>query len=74
VVVRRPARIERAASREGEGAGYPEVPVEPVEPPMFGQFAFVAGVFVAGVVVDGVDVDAVRLAELLDMVDEVPAA
>jgi hypothetical protein len=41
---------------------------------MFGQFAFVAGVFVAGVVVDGVDVDAVRLAELLDMVDEVPAA
>jgi hypothetical protein len=71
VVVRRPARIERAASREGEGAGYPEVLVEP---PMFGQFAFVAGVFVAGVVVEGVDVDAVRLAELLDVVDELPAA
>jgi hypothetical protein len=67
----------KAARRTGgppEGGGrlgYPDAPVDPVEPPIFGQFGFVAGVFVAaGVVV----LAASALALVEAAVDALPAA
>jgi hypothetical protein len=47
------------------------VPVDPLEPPMFGQFGIVEGVFVAA----GVEVLAAVVVALLDVdVDPFPAA
>jgi hypothetical protein len=50
--------------------GYPELPVGPLEPPMFGQFGIVEGALVAA----GVVVLAAVVVALLDIAADPPAA